>query len=195
MDDRIRISDADRDRIIGRLNHNFAEGRLTQEELDDRVTRVLHAKTFGDLRGVMADLPEPVSVSPGAPGAPGAAHAPQVPGAAPWMFRRRGPRILPLVALALLLAVLFIPAGGLLLFAVKALVVIWLLACLAGIFVVAQLRRHLRRQLGGGWWSGYMRYWHPDRGWGDPGQSGFTRTAGAGGRYGGCGRRGRRYMV
>jgi hypothetical protein len=90
---------------------------------------------------------------------------------------------------------LFIPAGGLLLFVVKALVVIWLLACLAGIFVVAQLRRQLRRQLGGGWWSGYMSYWHPGRGWSEPGPSGFTRTAGTAGRYGGCGRRGRRYMV
>jgi hypothetical protein len=147
---------------------------------------VLHAKTFGDLRGVMADLPEPVSVPPGAP------HLP--PGAPQWVMRRRRPRILPLVALALLVA-LFIPVGGLLLFAIKALVVIWLLACLVGIFVVAQLRRQLRRRLGGGWSSGSMRYWHPDRGWGGPGPSRFTGTADTGGRYGGCGRRGRRYMV
>jgi hypothetical protein len=182
MDDRIRISDADRDRIIGRLNHHFAEGRLTQEELDDRVTRVLHAKTFGDLRGVMADLPEPVSVPPGAP------HLP--PGAPQWVMRRRRPRILPLVALALLVA-LFIPVGGLLLFALKALVVIWLLACLAGIFVASRLRRRLRSGLR----SGYMSYWYSDRGWGAPGTSGSTRMAGSFGPSGRCGRRGRRYMV
>jgi DUF1707 SHOCT-like domain len=183
MDDRIRISDADRDRVIGRLNHHFAEGRLTQEELDDRVTKVLHAKTFGDLRGVMADLPEPVSVPAGAP------HLPH--GAPPRAFRRRRPRVLPLVALALL-AVLILPVGGLLLFIVKALVVMWLLACLAGIFVVSQIRRHLRS----GWRSGYMRYWYSDRGWGGPDASKFTGMPGTfGPRSGGCGRRGRRYTI
>jgi len=34
MDDRIRVSDADRERVTARLREHFAEGRLSQEELD-----------------------------------------------------------------------------------------------------------------------------------------------------------------
>ena len=64
MDDRIRVSDADRDRVTARLREHFAEGRLTQDELDERISAALSAKTFGDLRRVMADLPEPAPVPP-----------------------------------------------------------------------------------------------------------------------------------
>ena len=58
MDDRIRVSDADRERVTARLREHFAEGRLSSEELDERITAALSAKTFGDLRSVMADLPD-----------------------------------------------------------------------------------------------------------------------------------------
>ena len=68
MDDRIRASDADRDRVTDRLREHFAAGRLTSEELDERVTAALHAKTFGELRPLMADLPEPAVVPAGPPG-------------------------------------------------------------------------------------------------------------------------------
>lgn len=57
VDDRIRISDADRDRAAARLRDHFAEGRLTREELDERVIATLTARTAGELRRVMADLP------------------------------------------------------------------------------------------------------------------------------------------
>ena len=68
MDDRIRASDADRDRVTARLREHFAAGRLTSEELDERVTTALRATTFGELRRLMADLPEPAVVSAGPPG-------------------------------------------------------------------------------------------------------------------------------
>jgi hypothetical protein len=58
MDDRFRISDADRDHAAARLRDHFAAGRLTAGELDERLAAVLNAKTFGDLRGVLSDLPE-----------------------------------------------------------------------------------------------------------------------------------------
>ena len=45
MDERIRASDADRDRVTTRLQEHFAAGRLTRDELDERITAVLHAKT------------------------------------------------------------------------------------------------------------------------------------------------------
>jgi DNA-binding PadR family transcriptional regulator len=54
---RIRISDADRERATIRLRDHYAEGRLTREELDERVMAALRARTFGELRCLMADLP------------------------------------------------------------------------------------------------------------------------------------------
>jgi DNA-binding PadR family transcriptional regulator len=57
IDDRIRTSDADREHITARLRDHYAEGRLTHAELDERMTAALTARTFGDLRKIMADLP------------------------------------------------------------------------------------------------------------------------------------------
>ncbi len=56
-DDRIRVSDRDRERATARLRDSFAEGRLTREELDERITAALNARTVRDLRRVTADLP------------------------------------------------------------------------------------------------------------------------------------------
>jgi DNA-binding PadR family transcriptional regulator len=57
VDDRIRVSDRDRERATDRLRDHFAEGRLTREELDERITAALKARTVGDLRRATADLP------------------------------------------------------------------------------------------------------------------------------------------
>jgi len=148
MDDQIRVSDADRDRVTTRLREHFAQGRLTQDELDERISAALNAKTFGDLRRVMADLPEP------APVPPQAAPHPQWPGP-PWIVRRRGPRLLPLMLLVLL-AALVIPGGGWLVFAFfKVMLVFWLVACLAG-FVFAGLAH---RRMHHHWHAGYTDRW------------------------------------
>jgi DNA-binding PadR family transcriptional regulator len=56
-DDQIWPSDADRERVVAGLRDNFAEGRLTRAELDERLTVALSARTAGDLRRLMADLP------------------------------------------------------------------------------------------------------------------------------------------
>ncbi len=138
MDDRIRASDADRDRVAARLREHFAAGRLASGELDERISAALNAKTLGDLRSVMADLPEP------APVPPQAAQRPQR-AAAPWTARHRGPRILPLVLLALL-AALLIPGGHWLFFGFfKLVLVFWLVTCLAGIFAVGRFHRRRHR--------------------------------------------------
>ncbi len=148
MDDRMRVSDADRERVTGRLREHFAEGRLSSEELDERVTAALSAKTFGELRRVMTDLPEP------------APEVAQVPPSAPWIGRRgavawRGPRILPL-AIIVLIAALVIPGAGWLFFAfLKVVLVLWLVACVAGVFAAARFRRHLRRH-----WRADGSQWH-----------------------------------
>lgn len=59
MDDRFRTSGADRDRAAAVLRDHFAAGRLTGGELDARLAAALTATTFGELRRVLADLPEP----------------------------------------------------------------------------------------------------------------------------------------
>ena len=137
MNDRIRASDADREHATARLREHFAAGRLTSGELDERITAALNARTYGELRQLMADLPEP------APAAPRATQRPY-PAAPPWMVRRRGPRFLPVMLLALLAALLF--AGGHWLFfgVFQVLLVFGLLACLSGIFAMSRPHRHHR---------------------------------------------------
>jgi len=52
-----RIGDADRDAAAAELGEHFAAGRLTLDELHDRLGHVLEARTRGQLLHVMADLP------------------------------------------------------------------------------------------------------------------------------------------
>ena len=59
MDDHIRTSDADRARATAMLRDHFAAGHLAAAELDERLAAALNAATFGELRRVLADLPEP----------------------------------------------------------------------------------------------------------------------------------------
>jgi len=102
MDDRIRASDADRDRVTARLREHFAEGRLTQDELEERINDALSAKTLGDLRAVMTDLPEPGVTTVAAGPKP---WQPAGPGSYPvGRYRRRGPRLFPLVLIGLFVA-------------------------------------------------------------------------------------------
>ena len=48
---------ADRDRAIDMLKAAFGEGRLTKDEFDDRCSRVMAARSYGDLAPIVADLP------------------------------------------------------------------------------------------------------------------------------------------
>ena len=50
-------SSADRERAVGVLRAGFTEGRLTQDELDDRVARAYAARTYGQLWELTCDLP------------------------------------------------------------------------------------------------------------------------------------------
>ena len=55
----LRASDADREGVAERLRHAAAEGRLTPHELDERLGTALTARTYHELRAVVADLPLP----------------------------------------------------------------------------------------------------------------------------------------
>jgi hypothetical protein len=53
----MRVSSADLERTIRVLQRSFAEGRLTRDELDDRLGQALVARAFHELITVIADLP------------------------------------------------------------------------------------------------------------------------------------------
>jgi hypothetical protein len=137
MDDRIRVSDADRERVTARLRDHYAEGRLTDSELDERVSAALSAKTFGDLRHLMVDLPGPVPVPPQQPPQP---PRPQW-GGPPWIGYRRGPRILPVVLLVLLASLLFHGGGWVLAGFFQIFLLFWLFTAGAGLLLGLFRRR------------------------------------------------------
>ena len=68
---------ADRERAVGVLRAGFTEGRLTQDELDDRIARAYAARTYGDLWALTADLP--AGALPYPPGLPYPQASPAVP--------------------------------------------------------------------------------------------------------------------
>lgn len=53
----LRMSDHDREQVVGRLYEAVGDGRITMEEFEDRLTGVLAARTFGDVVPYVADLP------------------------------------------------------------------------------------------------------------------------------------------
>lgn len=62
MNGKLRASDADRNAIAEVLHTAYADGRLTLDEHDERVSKVLSAKTFGELSPLTEDL---VAAKPG----------------------------------------------------------------------------------------------------------------------------------
>ena len=141
MDDSIRVSDADRDHVTAQLRDHFAAGRITPGELDERLSAALNAKTFGDLRRIMADLPGPVPAPLGA--------APPLMRATPaWAVRRRPP--FPPLILVALLAALLIPGTGWLLAAfVNMILLFWLMTFVVGALAFGRSQRRWHHH--GGW--------------------------------------------
>ncbi len=64
----LRAADADRERIAALLRDAAAEGRLELGELDERLSRVYAAKTYGDLEPLIRDLPGAMDVPAPTPG-------------------------------------------------------------------------------------------------------------------------------
>jgi hypothetical protein len=108
----LRIGDAERDAAAADLGEHYAAGRLSLDELNERLDAVFASKTFGQLTRVMADLPGPgrlpwragprrTSVGWGPAGFP--ADAPFNMGDRPWHgtrssmvgFQTRGPQAPP----------------------------------------------------------------------------------------------------
>ncbi|MFY9652150.1 MAG: DUF1707 domain-containing protein [Trebonia sp.] len=99
----MRVGDAEREAAAAELREHYASGRLTLDELNERVDKAFAATTRGDLNALMTDLPSArpgwssagasgpsgsSALPPGAPGAPGAG-GPFGPGGSGW---NSGPR-------------------------------------------------------------------------------------------------------
>jgi hypothetical protein len=64
----LRASHDDRDRVVEMLRVSAGDGRLTAEELDERLEQAMTARTYGELARLVADLPATGSaVSPAMP--------------------------------------------------------------------------------------------------------------------------------
>lgn len=55
--DGVRIGDAERERAVSELSEHFAAGRMTPDELDERLELAWRARTAADLAPLFADLP------------------------------------------------------------------------------------------------------------------------------------------
>ena len=141
MDDRIRTSDADREAVTARLRDHYAEGRLTRDELDERISAALNARTFGELRRVLADLPEPRPVAP--------QRVPLMTATRPYPVFRRGPRLFPLLAIALLALLLVHGTGPIAIFfgvALSAVALMFVFTTIAAVTAATFFRHAYRHQ-------------------------------------------------
>ena len=80
----MRVGDAEREAAAAELREHYASGRLTLDELNERVDKAFAATTRGDLNALMTDLPSarPGWSSAGASGPSGSsALPPGAPGA------------------------------------------------------------------------------------------------------------------
>jgi hypothetical protein len=96
-DPNLRASDADRERVADRLRQSHAEGRLDTTELQQRLERCYDAKTFGELGGLVRDLPRPTQEAEGRSPA--------------WLRAGRSP-LVALVPILFVLALAAAVAGG-----------------------------------------------------------------------------------
>jgi hypothetical protein len=139
--DDLRVGDAERTRVTEALHDHFAQGRLTRDELDERIEAALSAKTFGDLRQITRDLPGLEPAAPTSPAGPPPSTANQPPAA----YRRRPP-FLPLLALVVLGALILTGGPAAALFGVlKLIFFIWLLLALLAFMRIRRWRRRARR--------------------------------------------------
>jgi Domain of unknown function (DUF1707)/2TM domain len=90
----LRASDAEREQHAELLREHAAQGRLTVDELDQRLDRVFAARTLGELVPIVGDLP-----------------APERP-RAPQPRRSRRPDLVPFLAVNLLLIVIWAATGA-----------------------------------------------------------------------------------
>ena len=78
-------AEAERDRVVSALADHFALGRLTLDELNQRVDAALRAKTSAELEALLLDLPAESVASPPPQTGPGLRPVARMPRSAPWI--------------------------------------------------------------------------------------------------------------
>ena len=129
-DSDLRVSDAERNEVADMLARHYGDGRLTQEEFNERVDRAMNAKTQSDLSGLFDDLP----VLDGGQEPP--ARRPRA---------RGGYR--PLLVLALIVTLLIVAGHGVWWFFMPHWLSVLLLIAV-GVYVVRAIERGARRSAG-----------------------------------------------
>src|SRR3984957_3422041 len=76
----VRIGDAERDATMSQLREHFVAGRLTFDELTERIDAALIAKTQRQIEALMADLPRPPRAARPSGGMPAMATTAPDPG-------------------------------------------------------------------------------------------------------------------
>jgi Flp pilus assembly protein TadB len=139
----VLASDADRDAVTDRLRDAAGEGRLQSEELEERVDAALRARTYGELRRLVADLPRD--------------------GKEPWLRPRmrttgvaRSVLLAGGLATAALVAVVLVALVVLLVLAVAAVAAAW---C-AAVVILWLVRSRSRRLAGAPMWRHHARARH-----------------------------------
>jgi hypothetical protein len=83
----VRVGDADREATAAQLREHFADGRLTLDELNERLDQTFAAKTKADLNTVMRDLPHAVPTGPQGTGWQGPAWPGPMASRSNWDYR------------------------------------------------------------------------------------------------------------
>jgi hypothetical protein len=105
----VRIGDADREAIAAQLREHYADGRLTLDELNERLDQTFAAKTKTDLDVVMRDLPHVARPFTDAPAAGFGNTAWQGPtGRSSWDYGTGGDRRYGRAAFAPLLVLMWV---------------------------------------------------------------------------------------
>jgi hypothetical protein len=133
----VRVGDADREAVAAQLREHYADGRLTLEELNERLDQAFAAKTRADLNTVLRDLPYVSRPFTGAPaGGAGNTAWPAGPSGSGWGHGagygrgRRRSGLAPLMGLVWVFLIL----GAVMLFGVggdRPLVIVLIIAAIA----------------------------------------------------------------
>jgi hypothetical protein len=83
----VRVGDADREAVAAQLREHYSDGRLTLDELNERLDKTFAAKTRADLNTITRDLPPIGGPRAGTPGATTGFSAGNGP--SPWTGPRR----------------------------------------------------------------------------------------------------------
>jgi Domain of unknown function (DUF1707) len=128
----VRVGDADREAVAAQLREHYADGRLTLEELNERLDQTFAARTRDDLNTVLRDLPYVSRPFTGAPA--GGTGWPAVMSASDWGHGAGRVRRPSAIAALMGLVWVFVILGAVMLFGIggdRPLAIVLIIAAIA----------------------------------------------------------------